>query len=321
MGKLILKTAVLLLMVSVVLVLLAPFLTPKWVEGHAENGETYMTTTTDGFFALEENSLDVLFIGSSQILRDIDPVQLEEETGLRAYSRSTTVQAAPVSYYYLQNALKTQSPRMVVVDPSSLYYNYDVDAQEAYVRYAFDTMPLDLDKAAAIWHTVRRGKDQNMLDYFLPAVYYHDRLFDLTDYDWEYPLTKDKSDPNRGAILLDDIAPQTFVPLTGKSVTPQPYAEDALYWYEKMMDLCEKEGIRFVMLRTPRTTWTEEIHAADAALAEKHDVPLLDFNMEQLYAETGLDDQVDFFDRTHLCTTGAHKLTHTLGKYLAELDG
>ena len=280
-----------------------------------------MTTTTDGFFALEENSLDVLFIGSSQILRGVDPVQLEEETGLRAYSRATTKQAASVSYYYLKNALKTQSPRMVVIDPSTLYTEYDADEDEAFVRYAFDTMPLDFDKVSAVRDTIRTAEDQHMLDYLLPAVYYHDRLFEMTGFDWEYPLLKDKSDPNRGAILLDDIAPQTFVPLTGDSVTPEPYAESSLYWYEKTIDLCKERDIRFVMLRMPRTTWTEDLHAGDAAFAEAHNIPLLDFNMEELYAETGLDDQTDFFDRNHLCATGAHKLTHVLGKLLAELDG
>ena len=321
MGKLILKTAVLLLIVAVLLTLFAPFPIPKWVEGNVHNGGTYMTTTTNGFFALEENSLDVLFIGSSQVLRGVDPVQLEEETGLCAYTRATTVQAAPVSYYYLKNALKTQSPRMVVCDPSALYTEYDADKQEGYVRYAFDTMPLDLDKVSAIWNTIHTAKDQHMLDYLLPAVYYHDRLFDLTDFDWEYPFLEDKSDPNRGAILLDDAAPQTFVPLTGNSVTPEPYVESSKYWFDKMIELCKERGIRFVMLRMPRTTWTEDLHAGDAAFAEAHNVPLLDFNMEELYAATGLDDQSDFYDRTHLCTTGAHKLTRVLGELLVELDG
>ncbi|MCH5352852.1 MAG: hypothetical protein J1E06_05250 [Acutalibacter sp.] len=321
MGKLLLKTAALLLAVLLVLTALGPFLTPKWVEGHAQNGGTYLTTTTDGFFALEENSLDVLFIGSSQILRDIDPVQLEEETGFSAYSRATTKQAASVSYYYLKNALKTQSPRMVVIDPSTLYTEYAVDEDEAYVRYAFDTMPLDWDKITAIWHTIRGSEKQHMLDYLLPAVYYHDRLTELDAFDWSYPFIKDKSDPNRGAILLDDIEPQDFTPLTGDSDKAEPYAESSLYWYEKFVELCEQESIRLVMLRTPRVFWTEEMHAGDAAFAEAHSIPLIDFNLETLYTEAGLDDQTDFFDRGHLTAAGAHKLTHVLGGLLTELDG
>ena len=320
MGKMILKTTALLLSVLVILLLLGPVFTPKWVEGHAQNGGTYLTTTTDGFFALPENSLDVLFVGSSQILRDIDPVQLEEETGLSAYSRATTKQAAPVSYYYLKNALKTQSPRMVVIDPSTLYTEYAVDEDEAYVRYAFDTMPLDWDKITAIWHTVQGSEKQHMLDYLLPAVYYHDRAAELEAFDWTYPFRQDKSDPNRGAILLDDIGPQEFTPLKGDSDKTEPYAESSLYWYEKFVELCEQEDIQLVMLRTPRTFWTEEMHTGDAAFAEAHNIPLIDFNLETLYTEAGLDDQEDFFDRGHLTAAGAHKLTHVLGKYLLELD-
>ena len=320
MGKLLLKTAALLLTVLLILVLLGPFVTPKWVEGHAHNGATYLTTTTDGFFALEENSLDVLFIGSSQILRGVDPVQLEEETGLSAYSRATTKQPISVSYYYLKNALKTQRPRMVVLDPPTMFSDYDADEDEAYVRYAFDTMPLDRDKLVSLWHTIRGSEKQHMLDYLLPAVYYHDRLPEMDAFDWEYPFLKDKSDPHRGAILLDDIQPQEFTPLTGNADRAEPYAESSLYWHEKIVELCEEEKIQLVMLRTPRVTWTEEMHAADAAFAEAHSIPLIDFHLETLYNEAGLDDQTDFFDRGHLTAAGAHKLTHVLGKLIMELD-
>ena len=320
MGKLILKTALLLLIVAAVLFFAAPFLTPKWVEGQVKNGGTYLTTTTDGFFALEENSLDVLFLGSSQVLRDIDPVGLEEEYGLRAYCRATTIQPPAVTYYYLKNALKTQTPSIVVIEPASLYVKYNVDSNEAYVHYAFDTMPMDADKISALWNTLRTSEKQHALDYLFPAVYYHDRLLELTEFDWSYPFLEDKTDPSRGAILLDDAAPQEFVPLTGASNTAEPYSEQSLHWYEKIADLCKKRGIRLVMLRTPRTTWTEEMHAADVAFAEAQGIPLFDFNMEQLYRETGLDAAVDFYDRTHLSTTGAEKLTHCLGALLADLD-
>ncbi len=315
MGKFIAKSALLTGIVVVCLLLLAPVLTPKWVEGHADNGHTYMTTTTEGYLSLEDGSVDTLLIGSSQVMRDISPKTLTEEYGLSAYTRATTVQAPSVSYYYLDDALERQNPKVVLADFSALYTDYDPDYREPYVRYAFDWMPLSLDKLQAVKNTLEKSKTQNILDYALPGLYYHGRWAQLSSYDLSYLLESDRTDPQRGAILLDETVPQDFVPLEGIKTEPAEYT-DSLVWYQNMMDLCREKGISFIMLRLPRVGWTEAQHAADAALAEKNGVPLLDFNLRSLYEEIGLDAQTDFYDQSHLNRSGANKLTAWLGEYL-----
>lgn len=299
-----------------ILFLLSPVFVPKWVEGHAGNGGTYMTTTTQGFYALEEDSLDVLLVGSSQVLRDVDARALTER-GISAYSRATTVQAPTVTYYYVEDAFKSQNPQVVLADFSFLYDPYVPDQWEAYIRYAFDWMPFTPEKMRAAAQTLKGSEEQNLLDYALPALYYHDRWKELDPFDVSYLFLEDKSDPNRGSILLDDAAPQEFSPLTGNGAQPAAYS-DSLFWYGKTMDLCREKGVDLVMLRLPRPGWTEERHAADAALAEQYGVPLLDFNREDLYREVGLDAQTDFYDKGHLDRAGAQKLTDWLGDWLTE---
>ncbi len=300
------------------LFLLVPVLTPKWVEGHANNGRTYMTTTTRGFLSLEKGSVDAVFLGSSQVLRGIATGELASEYGISAYSRATTVQAPSVSYYYLEDALKRQSPRVVLADFSALYTQYDPDLREPYVRYAFDWMPLDLDKLQAADEIVRTSKSQNLLGYALPSLYYHNRWTELSTFDVTYLFSGDFSDPHRGSILMEEAEPQDFVPLEGTGAEAEACVEDSLYWYQKMMDLCAEKGVPFIMLRMPRSDWTEEKHAADAALAERNGVPLVDFNLREIWEETGLDGETDFYDYDHLNSGGAAKLTAWLGNYLQQ---
>ncbi len=315
MGKFLGKCGLLTAAVVLALVLLAPVLTPKWVEGHADNGGTYLTTSTRGFLSLEEDSVDVLFLGSSQVLRDISTARLLSNYGVSAYSRATTVQPPAVTYYYLEEALKTQSPKLVMADFSALFTEYDPDFREPYVRYAFDWMPLTWDKLEAVRNTLEHSQSQSLLDYALPALYYHGRWTELTSYDLTYPLSGDVVDPQRGAIVLDGAAPQDFIALEGVDTEPEPYT-DSLTWYQKTMDLCAENNIRFIMLRLPRAGWTEAKHAADAVLAEENGVTLLDFNLRSLSEEIDLDAETDFYDAGHLNRAGSDKLTDWLGEYL-----
>ena len=316
MTKLIIKSAILVILIAVLLTLLSPFFIPKWVEGQVSNGNSYMTTTTDGFFALEENSLDIIFIGSSQILRGIDPCLLYDEFGIESYLRATVVQPPQVSYYYLKNALKTQSPETVVADFSALYTEYDFDEREAYVRYAFDTMPLDLDKTVALADIINKSKEQRILDYIFPTVFYHDRWNEITEFDKFYPFSKDKSDPNRGSILLDGCIPQEYTPYDGNAEEGEAYCENSLYWYQKMIDLCKEKGIRLIMLRTPRNDWNENRYISDKALADNNGVEFIDFNLTSYYNKAKLNAGEDFYDRNHLTREGARKMTRVIGEYL-----
>jgi len=312
-----LKSALLAGACSLALFLLSPVLTPKWVEGHANNGGTYMTTTTQGYLSLEDNTVDVLFLGSSQVMRDISTQTLTEDYNLPSYTRATTVQAPSVSLYYLEDFLKRQSPQVVLGDFSALYTDYDPDYREPYVRYAFDWMPLSLHKLQAVRDTLKTSEKQSLLDYAIPGLYYHGRWTELSSYDIIYLLERDRTDPQRGAILLDQTAPQDFSPLEGKKTEPAEYT-GSLSDYQSILDLCRKKGIPFIMLRLPRVGWTEAQHAADAALAEKNGVPLLDFNLRSLYEEVGLNAETDFYDAGHLNRSGAGKLTAWLGSYLTE---
>ncbi len=61
-------------------------------------------------------TLDVLFLGSSMSYRQIYPLELWNEFGIASYNLGSSEQIIPLSYYILQHALRTQKPKVVVVD-------------------------------------------------------------------------------------------------------------------------------------------------------------------------------------------------------------
>ena len=69
------------------------------------------TRKVEGFYAEEKNSLDFVFIGSSQMFTSVVPAVLWEEYGITSYDFGANEQPMYLSYYYIKEALKYQDPR------------------------------------------------------------------------------------------------------------------------------------------------------------------------------------------------------------------
>lgn len=79
-----------------------------------------LTAKIKGFYALEDNTMDVLFMGTSHTYYGFNPSILYKETGLSSYVFAGECQPISVTYHYLVEALKTQSPSLVVLDVFAL---------------------------------------------------------------------------------------------------------------------------------------------------------------------------------------------------------
>lgn len=70
----------------------------------------------DSFHNLPENSMDVIVFGSSHAQYSFSPTFFYEDTGLYAYVLGSACQPLEVSYQMLREALKTQSPKLVILE-------------------------------------------------------------------------------------------------------------------------------------------------------------------------------------------------------------
>ena len=69
------------------------------------------TRKVKGFYAEEENSLDFVFVGSSQMFTTVVPAVLWQEYGITSYDFGANEQPMYLSYYYIKEALKYQDPK------------------------------------------------------------------------------------------------------------------------------------------------------------------------------------------------------------------
>ncbi len=68
------------------------------------------------FYAMKKDSLDLLFIGSSHSYCTFDPEIIDQELNINSYQLGMPSQLPDASYYTLREALRSQSPKTVVME-------------------------------------------------------------------------------------------------------------------------------------------------------------------------------------------------------------
>lgn len=77
------------------------------------------------FYTQAENTVDVLVLGTSCAYSGVNTNILFAEYGIAAYNLCTAEQPYWISYHYLREALKTQKPRLILLDAKAAIYQDD----------------------------------------------------------------------------------------------------------------------------------------------------------------------------------------------------
>ncbi|MGN0978545.1 MAG: hypothetical protein ACI4PH_10870 [Faecousia sp.] len=304
MGKNVVKVIAFLLCFCVVFGLLQEIFTPKYPNDS--------TMIVDGFTELEDNSLDVLFIGSSQMFCGISPNTLREETGLESYVFGGSSQRLAVTAFYLELALKTQSPRIVLMDASKVFEDSGVE-DEAFLSWNFDPLPLSWGKLKMLYE-IFDGDLSETLSHALPLWQRHARWSELSELDYTWPLEKHPSETG-GQLALEEVS---AVELEYFNSDPdgaaKPVPEDNIAAIRKIQDLCRERDITLIAFKAPSGNWDKAMSRETAAVMESLGIPFI--NCMDYMDEIGLDQNTDFFNWGHLNVVGAEKLTRYLAQFL-----
>jgi hypothetical protein len=281
----------------------------------------YSRNTIHTFYEQPKDSIDVIFLGSSSFLYGISPLILWEKYGFTSFSRSSTVQSAVVSYYYLLETLKTQHPKVVVIDGISLFKEYNVDDREYHLRKAIDPMKLSGEKIRLVLDIVSKSENQTLASYIFPLLRFHSRWDEVTIDDF-INLETIKYDPFRGYVMdfriNPRIFPENFMKPT-KKISKND--EDSIHYLDKIIQLCKENEIKVVFATLPRLSWNYSRHLAIKQLAEKYDSPYIDYNLPAYIDEMGINPASDFWDNNHLNVYGAQKTSNYLGLTLQKMYG
>lgn len=273
---------------------------------HGVNQARYMYFQPD-------NKIDVLFLGSSHVHCNVDTMLLWEEYGMASYLCTSAEQPLWNSYHYLVEALKTQKPKLVVLDmycPARFYENY----QEGWLDENLSGMKLSANKLAA----VRASTKKDQADFFLGFPRYHARYDQLMEADFQNFFWNRKEQARwKGYTPLDNHA-QLTEPDLSHVTQVREMTEKSQFYFDKIVELTEERGIPLALVSAPYLPEEkdQEIYNYVEQVAEQAGLLFLNYNTTQLYREAGIVFAEDFADHTHLNEAGSEKYTKHLGKWL-----
>lgn len=279
-------------------------------------GRWNMTAKVAGFFNEEPDSFDVLFFGSSHMYCSVDPAVLEEETGLKSYIFATQQQPLWITYHYMVEALKTQSPDLIAVEVHMAIEEEEY-ADEGTNYTAIDPFAFSRNKIEMIRSAVPEGQQRY---YIFNIMKYHQRWEELEPLDYVRPY-ESETDPDRGYVRLTTAAIDIVrEDVTG--ITDVRYGtEKNLVYLNKIIDLSEEKGIELILFKSPSNATSEEkmYYNGAAAAARARGAEYIDYNDDELYEEVGLDLKTDFYDVRHLNESGMKKFTTHFGRYIVSV--
>ena len=268
-----------------------------------------------------EDSIDVLFFGTSEMHNSISPMAIYRDTGITSWNFAGSWSSSLTDYYMLQYALKHQHPKVVVCDFAALFK--EETSENAYWR-AYDNMP-DREIARAMAEEIVRWEpDQDKLEFRFPLLHYHSMWSSLRVSQF---LPRGVSDGYhsffKGAYLVDqdynDHLSKVDESLwhSGSNIESVPEINE--YYYGKFIELCRDNNCHVLVYYA---TAPGEGYLAAASRAKAYEflqtrgVLTYDFNNYQSYQELGLVLHTDYFDETHVNIYGAEKLSEAMADAL-----
>ena len=276
-------------------------------------------TTFSAVYSEPEDSVDVLIVGSSHVNSGYIPSMLWEKNNLSAVNAFSWSQPMWVSYHYIVEALKTQSPEYIVLEMYGMVYGHSYIMPEEIDKTSYSNS-FNLLPGWNRWQLIKTsefcGLDLRKAQEFLYISRYHTRW---KTFDWSY-LSYDprkQHDYLKGYGYLTQAAgvETPTAEIAAEELVPYEYCVEYL---DKIVSLCEKKGIKLIFTLTPYAYATEEtgvLNWVERYSAEKG-IPFFNYLYGDDYERIGFDYSRDLADAGHCNWYGAVKITADLCDYL-----
>ena len=276
------------------------------------------TATISGFYDMEPDTVDVLFLGSSVMANAFSPQQIYNDTGIRSYNLGSGHQSIFLSYYMLKEALRFQHPQAVVLDcrfcweliPESV-----LNSGEGQIRLAIDPMKWSAVKREAVHDICTRDPSHSELSYYLTNIRYHTRWKNLSRSDF---MPADlMCSPMKGYSAISGTYEEVrlFTPEDSEArAEMQPLMAEYL---DKITQLCQDNDIRLILIDLPGNNMNDGIYNTLSTYAEDNGAEYFNFMLPENFALLQEDAPRERLI-THANFWGSRKLTAVMETILQD---
>ena len=301
-----LRTAVFLVLFLIICEYALYVLTPK---------QDYGICSIVTYYQQPKGTVDVLVLGTSAAYSDINTNILWEEYGLAVYDLCGAEMPYWIIYYYLKEALKTQKPKLILLDAKPSIYTapYSKTARVIHATYGIR------DPINRIGAIIAATHPDNTLRFICGFPKVHANYVNLTAEDFIYPTNNGgRGSSWKGYIEKDEVL--DFVEPTVKwDEEPVMMPENQQYYFEKILKLAYDADIPLLLVGLPTPDYAHDhpYFTGLLTIAEQYGFSMLDYNQPD--ALPGLDYEVHFADWQHMNIKGSLLLSEQLGKDLLSL--
>lgn len=278
----------------------------------------YDTDRIEKFYKEEKNSIDVMFIGASEVSQGIIPGYAYERYGFTSYMYTLDGNQGAIYLSQLKEIRKYQDPEIIFVDLFGFLNDDDAMLFNKIVLHVYlGGIPFSANKI----HTIMHHPYEQKLSLFFPMMMYHgkptiayDRLSDVY-----YLLVKEeKPNPLKGAITRTNT--HTGIGDTGKPFDPLTYnlSDGSIACLTEFLDYCKENNLdNIVFTNFPRYIEDESnnsllfLFAQAEEIVNQYGYPV--WNLQSEMDAIGIDVTHDFQDPHHLNIYGQLKITDYIG--------
>ena len=270
------------------------------------------------------DSIDVLLIGSSATYTNFASAYAYELNGFTSYPYALAGSTCTMWKPALQDALRTQDPKLVVIDAFTGGYEpieIKTRSNQAYTVMAH--MPFSDEKVEIARELSASIDDSSTLSYIIPFLRYHIRVPS------NLLKIKDRIEMERyGASPLRGIQNMSYVRKLKKpdeasfSSEAVPLDPDTESIIRNFMDYCKSRDIKVLFVKYPSVLTYEDPEEMLINLRANRILEIADeygfytLNLQKSFYEIGFDEKKDFYNHGHANVRGQKKTTAYLANYI-----
>jgi len=279
----------------------------------------------DIFYKLPNNTVDVLFLGSSHVFVNINPAVLFSEYGITSFVLGGSAQPLWNTYFFLCEALRTQKPKAVILEAYQTVSNSEYSGDEYYIVVNTYGMKPSMRYINALKVSAPK---KDFWEYFFRFRRYHNRYTTLSKNDFSPNMVPDvgtRNDVVRYDLWIDwkgFLALYSHTPFERPDVDNvidrSPMHIKAELYYRAIIELCIKNNIPLEIVVAPYVISSQHMQKLNYAydIALEYDIPFT--NLNNSYDKIGFDFSLDMADENHANYRGSTKISRYIGAKIKE---
>lgn len=278
----------------------------------------------------EEDTIDIVYVGSSTTYQYYDVMTVWEEYGITSMCYASSALPFDLTIAMIELAQENQTPEVFVIDLRSVllnefntkYYGMkETSAQKEAFINALNLLPNVLDKCGALASSNILEGEKYM--HVFGILYYHDGFMEALQSSAENGFNISALEYKGNVRLsyeVDDLTDRDFDFSTREEDETYELTEDTKQSLLEVLEYCEENELNVYFTFTPyvgaRNVEDENIRREIGEFITEYGYPFYDFKAD--FDEIGLVVTEDYYNKNHVNVLGAEKYTLYAMEYILD---